>query len=250
MPEPNFFEPVRFPSSLSRYPDPHVQPLACARVDTTATSRLPFAQPGYRGTRLCFAAGYSCFRTGLSPRSRGQFEWGPYRRVNGNFLALERSVNHRGASLRADRRGLKPFHLFERSAEFPVVSPQNMFGYEKEANDNVTHRYGGLEFIGAYRSERIAGLMPCIAVAGNFRALNFACARDGFAAWRRLPADALTFSSSVGVTLSCYRHIECKRGARLHSSAGNKAPGSVKSKRSVVQPSLQHQLSILLTSSK
>jgi hypothetical protein len=87
-------------------------------------------------------------------------------------------------------------------AKFPVGSPQNLFGCEKKSNDIVTQRYGGLEFSGSYRIERLRGLTPYIAVAGNFLDHKFRVrARTfGFADRRRLLADAWTFSASAGVT--------------------------------------------------
>lgn len=89
-------------------------------------------------------------------------------------------------------------------AKYPVGSPQNMFGCEKESNDIVTQRYGGLEFSGSYRIEQfeqLRGVTPYIAVAGNYLDNKFRVrARTfGFADRRRLLADAWTFSASAGV---------------------------------------------------
>ena len=81
-------------------------------------------------------------------------------------------------------------------AKFPVGSPQNAFGCEKKSNDIVTQKYGGLEFSGSYRIERLHGLTPYIAVAGNFldnefrvraRTFGFADRRRGIPAEKRLP---------------------------------------------------------------
>lgn len=87
-------------------------------------------------------------------------------------------------------------------AKFPSGSPENPFGCEKKSNDIVTQRYGGLEFSGSYRIERLRGLTPYVAVAGNFLDHKFRVrARTfGFADRRRLLADAWTFSASAGVT--------------------------------------------------
>lgn len=87
-------------------------------------------------------------------------------------------------------------------AQFPSGSPENPFGCEKTSNDIVTQRYGGLEFSGSYRINRLHGLTPYIAVAGNFLDHKFQVrARTfGFADRRRLLADAWTFSASMGAT--------------------------------------------------
>jgi len=90
-------------------------------------------------------------------------------------------------------------------AKFPSGSPENPFGCEKESNDIVTQRYGGLELSGSYRIERLEwlrGLTPYLAVAGNFldHKIQVRARTFGFADRRRLLADAWTFSASAGVT--------------------------------------------------
>jgi len=85
---------------------------------------------------------------------------------------------------------------------FPSGSAKNLFGCETESNDKTTQRYGGLELSGSYRIDRAGGLMPYLAVAGNFLDTKFQVhARTfGFRDRRRLSADTWTFSVSTGVT--------------------------------------------------
>ena len=102
-------------------------------------------------------------------------------------------------------------------AQYPVGSPQNPFGCEQESNDIVTQRYGGLEFSGSYRIERLErlrGLTPYIAVAGNFLDHKFRVrARTfGFADRRRLLADAWTFAASAGVTYPLTERLSLSLG--------------------------------------
>jgi hypothetical protein len=85
-------------------------------------------------------------------------------------------------------------------AKFPIGSPQNPFGCNKKSDDEVTQQYGGVEFSGSYRIERLRGLTPYIAVAGNFldnkmqvRATTFG-SRDR----TRLLAQTWTFSATAG----------------------------------------------------
>lgn len=87
-------------------------------------------------------------------------------------------------------------------AKFPVGSPQNPFGCEKASEDRVTQRYGGLEFSGSYRIERLHGLTPYVAVAGNFLDSKFRVRAQtfGFEDRRRLVAETWTFAASAGVT--------------------------------------------------
>jgi hypothetical protein len=87
-------------------------------------------------------------------------------------------------------------------AKFPVGSPQNLFGCERTSEDRATQRYGGLEFSGSYRIERLRGLTPYIAMAGNFLDSKFRVRAQtfGFEDRRRLVAETWTFAASAGVT--------------------------------------------------
>lgn len=87
-------------------------------------------------------------------------------------------------------------------AKFPPGSPQNPFGCEEKSSDIATQRYGGLELSTSYRLDRMRGLTPYFAVAGNYldnkfrtRALTF-----GIKDRTRLVNDTWTFSTSAGVT--------------------------------------------------
>jgi hypothetical protein len=86
--------------------------------------------------------------------------------------------------------------------KFPPGAPQNPLGCEKESNDSVTENYGGLELSGSYRIERLRGLTPYLAVAGNYLSTKFQvrALTSGFRDRTRIVADTWTFSASAGVS--------------------------------------------------
>src|SRR5262249_19697853 len=87
-------------------------------------------------------------------------------------------------------------------AKFPPGSPQNPFGCDKESNDTATQNYGGLELSGSYRIERLRGLTPYLAVAGNYLDTQFQvhALTFGFPDRRHLAANTWTFSASAGIS--------------------------------------------------
>lgn len=85
--------------------------------------------------------------------------------------------------------------------KFPPGSAENFFGCEKKSADRLSQHSAGLELSGSYRIERLRGLTPYIAVAGNFldtrvqvNALTF-----GILDRNRLEAETWTFSTSAGI---------------------------------------------------
>lgn len=85
--------------------------------------------------------------------------------------------------------------------KFPPGSSENFFGCEKKSADRLSQHSAGLELSGSYRIERLRGLTPYIAVAGNFldtrvqvNALTF-----GILDRNRLEAETWTFSTSAGI---------------------------------------------------
>ena len=94
-------------------------------------------------------------------------------------------------------------------AKFPTGSPQNPFGCNKKSADTVTQQYGGVELSGSYRIEQVGGLMPYIAVAGNFldNKTQVKAQTFGNRDRHRLLAQTWTFSASAGVIYPLTDHV-------------------------------------------
>jgi len=94
------------------------------------------------------------------------------------------------------------FTCSKEAAKFPPGSAQNLFGCQRESADTATQQYGGLEFSGSYRFERLRGLTPYLAVAGNFLDNKFQVKSLAFGVRdrTRLVAETWTFSASAGIT--------------------------------------------------
>lgn len=85
---------------------------------------------------------------------------------------------------------------------FPPGSPENFFGCEKKSADRLSQHSAGLELSGSYRIERLRGLTPYIAIAGNFLDTQVRVNSQTFGILdrTRLEAETWTFSASAGVT--------------------------------------------------
>jgi len=86
-------------------------------------------------------------------------------------------------------------------AKFPPSSPNNPFGCNKKSHDAVTQQYGGVELSTSYRFDRLHGLTPYIAVAGNFldNKTQVGAQTFGHPDRSRLFAQTWTFSATTGV---------------------------------------------------
>jgi hypothetical protein len=86
-------------------------------------------------------------------------------------------------------------------AKFPTGTPQNPFGCNKKSHDAVTQQYGGVELSTSYRFDRLHGLTPYIAVAGNFldNKMQVKAQTFGNRDRNRLFAQTWTFSANAGV---------------------------------------------------
>jgi hypothetical protein len=86
-------------------------------------------------------------------------------------------------------------------AKFPPGSPENPYGCEGKSADKSTQSYAGLEFSGAYRIEKLGGLTPYLAVAGNFLDTEVRVHAQTFGVLdrRHLESQTWTFSFSAGV---------------------------------------------------
>ena len=86
--------------------------------------------------------------------------------------------------------------------QFSPGSPENLYGCEKKSADKLSQHSAGLELSGAYRIERLRGLTPYIAVAGNFLDTQVGVNAQTFGILdrNRLEAETWTFSASVGAT--------------------------------------------------
>lgn len=86
--------------------------------------------------------------------------------------------------------------------KFPPGSAENPYGCEETSADQATQRYAGLELSGAYRTERLQGLTPYVAVAGNFldTKVRVHARTFGILDRTRLVSQTWTYSASAGVT--------------------------------------------------
>lgn len=86
--------------------------------------------------------------------------------------------------------------------KFSPGSPENIYGCEKKSADQSSQHSAGFELSGAYRIERLRGLTPYIAVAGNFldTRVQVKAQTYGILDRNRLEAETWTFSASVGAT--------------------------------------------------
>lgn len=87
------------------------------------------------------------------------------------------------------------------AVQFSPGSPGNIYGCEKKSADKSFQHYAGFELSGAYRIERLRGLTPYIAVAGNFldTQVNVNAQTFGILDRTRLKAETWTFSASAGM---------------------------------------------------
>ncbi len=85
--------------------------------------------------------------------------------------------------------------------KFKPGSAGNPAGCQKESNDRAIQHYGGLELTGAYRFDKLKGLTPWVAVAGNYldNAFHVRAQTFGFQDRTRLATTTWTFSASGGV---------------------------------------------------
>ncbi|MDV6345077.1 hypothetical protein [Nitrosomonas sp. Is37] len=83
---------------------------------------------------------------------------------------------------------------------FEPGSPENPAGCEGKSADKAIQNYAGFELSGAYRIEKLGGLTPYIAVAGNFldTQVNVNAPTFGVINKNRIKAETWTFSMSAG----------------------------------------------------
>lgn len=99
-------------------------------------------------------------------------------------------------------------------AEYPQGSLRNPYGCGEASNDKAIQRYLGLELSGAWRLEKLGGLTPWMAIAGNYldteahvRALTF-----GIPDRSVLDSETWTFSASAGASYPISDRINLSLG--------------------------------------
>lgn len=111
---------------------------------------------------------------------------------------------------------------------FPPGHPENLYGCEEKSDDKATQRYAGLELSGAWKLERLGGLTPWAAVAGNVLhpAVQVNALIYGVEDRTRLESTTVTISASGGVIYPVTDRVDFSVGLFYTPLAITRLPGT------------------------